>query len=199
MPGKVTKSKSKPASATSSPSRYAPTSWGQNANALEDLELPSGQLCLARRLGPTKMLEMGLLDKFDILGSIMQRNHIDRVDNPAKSTTETDAEIIAMAKSVMADPAKLIEMLGMIDNIVRAAVVEPKLSPEPNEAEGETYEVGKAYVSWIDEDDKMFIFQWCMGGSKDLERFRSGLTASMASLANVEGVPTDTSGDPVSS
>jgi len=41
----------------------------------------------------------------------------------------------------------------------------------------------KMYVDELDMNDKMFLFNWVMGGSKDIERFRTQSAAALESLS----------------
>lgn len=49
------------------------------------------------------------------------------------------------------------------------------------------------FVDEVDALDKQYIFNWCMGGTKDLERFRSGQADALDRVASVAegGVTTE--------
>lgn len=91
-------------------------------------------------------------------------------------------------------------LLGFIDKNVIESVVEPKIVPVP---EPEKDEDADAYadrlkgwtpddpdavpISWIDMDDRMFIFTFSQGMASDLESFREEQAAAMASVADGPG------------
>jgi hypothetical protein len=135
------------------------------------------------------MLKRGLLDRFDLLGQLIKSEHIDRVEghrDPAAVSPEERAAaqqklIDSEIREAMADPKRIADLLGMIDDIMTASIVKPKIWPEPGE--DEEYVNGRAYLSFISEEDKMFIFNRCMGGGDDAESFREGLSKAVGDLA----------------
>lgn len=215
-------------SAVSGPARYEATVWGTNV-VLFDVQLPSGQMCQAKRIGPTELVKGGLLSRVDILSSIVQTEHIDRVAGRTDadlSEDEKDAKRNAELVTLMNDPDKLLAAMGMIDDITCMTVVQPKVNPVPlprkataedlieyaNEAKyqapipdmeiGEEFTpprlIGHVYVDSVPEDDKMFLFQWTLGGSNDLAQFREGLGQRMDALSALQAdvVPSErTDGD----
>jgi hypothetical protein len=146
------------------------------------------------------MLKRGLLDRFDLLGQLIKTEHIDRVEgrsldadlSPEERAAAQQARVDAELRDAMRDPKKIADLLGMIDDIMVASIVKPKVWPEP--AEGEAYVEGRAYLSFIDEEDKMFIFNRCMGGGDDVESFRQGLGKAMGDLAAKPEVQQDAIG-----
>jgi len=203
-------------SAVSGTRSYQPTVWGTTV-ALFDVELPSGQVCQAKRIGPTELVKNGLLSRVDILSSIVQTDHIDRVSGRADADlSEADKEAKRNAELVllMKDPDKLLAAMGMIDDITCMAVVQPKVNaiplprvatmqdiiefsnetkyqaPIPDMEVGQEFTpprlIGGVYVDSIPEDDKMFLFQWTLGGSNDLAEFREGLGQRMDALSAIQ-------------
>lgn len=79
------------------------------------------------------------------------------------------------------DPRKIADMLKMVDTIAMGVVINPKLHPVPENASDRSDDV--LYVDEMDDEDKLFIFQWVTGGTSDLERFRSELAGDMAALS----------------
>lgn len=45
------------------------------------------------------------------------------------------------------------------------------------------------YADQVELDDKIFIFNWCLGGTRDLQKFRGELDERMAALSDGEDVP----------
>ena len=52
----------------------------------------------------------------------------------------------------------------------------------------ESYTPGVVYADMVDLVDKMAIFNYAVGGTRDLESFREGLDAAMGGLEVGEGV-----------
>lgn len=163
--------------------KYAPTSW--SAELFVDLEVPSGQTCQVRRPGVQNLVRLGLLDQTDFVTSMINEKHIKRVKG--QSTINT--------KSLMADPESLIKAMATIDKVLCYVVVQPQLKLAMKVVDGKEqelpeseYEPGVIYTSMIDLNDKMFVFQYAVGGSKDLEKFRDRIGESLSSMDDVQGV-----------
>lgn len=176
MTGEKIKKKGKAPSGQPS-GAYAPKAWGRGLGH-HDLLLPSGDTILARRVGPTELVKSGMLSKVDVLSGIVQSSHIDRV---AGKPVKTDEDINGELRALLADPDKLVEAMGLIDHIVVMTVVQPKVLPNP--AEGEEVDLSAIYVHSIPDDDKMFIFQWTLGGTTDLATFREELNRNVDALS----------------
>lgn len=157
-------------------SRYAPTAW-QGGNV--ELTLPSGQLCLVRRVGAQKLMEEGVLDNFDSLSSLVHTEHISKKgkSSPAQRKKEAMSDEITI-RNLVKDPEKLRQVTAMLDKVVMAAVVAPPILPVP-EPDAETGEAkredGAAYIDWVADEDKAYVMQYVFGGTRDLERFREEL------------------------
>lgn len=154
---------------------YAPTVWGSedNSGSLQDLVLPSGQTILAQRPGPQGLMTAGMLDDLDTLSSILPKimgGHTAK-GQPAK---EFDATII------MKNPAMLAEAMKLMDRVLVHVVIKPELTPEP--ASPTDREKGKIYPSSVGQEDKAFIFNWAVGGTQNLARFRTEYEESVAGL-----------------
>ena len=69
-------------------------------------------------------------------------------------------------------------LMDLYDNVVLTCVVEPNVSPVPGPDEERDPDV--LYIDDVDYEDRLFIFQWAMGGSADLEQFRQNLVTTEA-------------------
>lgn len=160
---------------------------GRLAPEGEDLVLPSGNVALVRRPGPEAFLTQGFLP--DTLGAIVQ----DAIESK-KGVKKKDME------SIVTDPKKFGEMMDAIDRTVASVVVSPKLVWHKDfvrDTEGvETWEFRILaaherdpeilYTDEVDLEDKMHIFQFALGGTRQWERFRSESGFSVGSLDSVE-------------
>jgi hypothetical protein len=158
---------------------YAPTSWGRGYGH-HDLLLPSGDTILARRVGPTELVKSGMLAKVDVLSGIVQSDHIDRVAGKRKSDDEINSEL----RDLLNNPDKLVEAMGLIDHIVIMTVVQPKVLPNPGD--DDPVDLNAIYIRSVPDDDKMFIFQWTLGGTTDLATFREELNRNVDTLSASE-------------
>ena len=159
----------------------------------EVILLPSGNNALVRRTGPEAFLEQGLIP--DMLTPIVEKAiHSKQGLKPQKQ------------KDMLKDPKAMGSIVEMLDRTLCYAVVEPHVSMPPtctvcdvldissaNQHKDEKradYHVfvedkridGVLYADRVDFDDKMFVMNFCLGGTRDLETFRSQSGTSMAGL-----------------
>ena len=170
---------------------------GASAFAGHDLSLPSGNVARVRRISPSDFLSGGTIP--DPLTDIIRRAiHTKKGLNPKE------------LEKVAEDPTKLASALEMLDKTLCRVMVMPKVEMPPscdvavpdgicglyaNEEvhqnptrtghhayhEGER-QMGVLYADVIEMNDKMFIFQWAIGGTADLQQFRQELEAGVGSL-----------------
>ena len=163
-----------------------------------DLLLPSGNVARVQQLSPQAFLASGLIP--DPLPAII------------KKAIATKQGINPKQMEKMAeDPELLVSALELFDKVTTHVVVEPNITmPPPCRHCEEYYNNGKhenpmksgqhaysegdrdpgvLYADQVDMEDKTFIFNFCLGGTRDLERFRLEHQASVESLADGEGVP----------
>jgi len=184
MPGTPRKQqpakKAAPAKATAKPAPAAASKAGYGiglANKPMELPLPSGAVCLAIRPGAQGLIKLGLLDSLDQLTGMVQREQIDSKD-PKK-------QMQAAVNSIAADPKQLIEGLEMVDKAIAHIVKEPRIHLDEYEEDGVTAkprDSEKVYADEVDLEDKMFIFQWAVGGTADLATFRQESTELMGNI-----------------
>lgn len=116
------------------------------------------------------------------------------------------AEIV---KDGRIDEGMLRDMMSMMDNIATTVVVEPKIYPTLTESDllewnqqhpddmkdfvEELRRDDRLYADELPDDDKMFLFQWVSGGTRDLETFRQQHAAGVDALPAVpsDGAPTE--------
>lgn len=157
-------------------SKYAPTAWRDDTT---ELQLPSGQFCLVRKISLAKMMADGILEDFDSLTGIVQEKHVGpkskagKRPQDRKPKQQTEAELTSQ---ILADPDQLKKILRAMDQILLNVVVAPVLLPAPDSGEERSADPNVAYVDWVSEADKAYVFNFVMGGVKDLERFRDQLT-----------------------
>jgi hypothetical protein len=129
------------------------SAWKKETGPL--LELPSGKTVRVMEHPSMRIFMKAGIIPNSLVGIIQKA--IDQGDQPDMS-------------GFVADASRVEEMFEMMDNIVRFVVQEPKFQPLPsNDAERDD---SVLYIDEMEQTDKMFIFQWATGGTRDLERFR---------------------------
>lgn len=153
--------------------------WKKSAEGFE-LEVPSGNVALVRRPGMQLFLDSGIIPN-----SLMK---IVKEKMGEEEPTEFNMEDF--------DQDQLLDMFSVYDNVTVFCVVQPEVHPVPKmmqeNGDGDLEEItvplsmreqGKLYVDEVDIDDKMFIFQWAVGGTRDLESFRQQKDESIQRLS----------------
>ena len=172
--------------------KYGGKSWGKEF--LVDLEVPSGELCQVRRPGVAGLIAAGLLDSMDTLTSLVQSEHVDRVEKGNSSTLSKD-EVSALLK----DKDKLLGSLMLMDKVVAFVVNQPTVKiPVVEEGEDgnkttrpirdEERDPEVVYTDMIDMVDKVYIFQYVVGGVSDLEQFRKEFGELVDGMEAISGV-----------
>jgi hypothetical protein len=171
---------------SSEDNKYAPTAW--NLDPYIDLTFPSGQLAQVRRPGVPQLIDAGVLDSADTLGSLVDQKHLKRV----KGQQQIDPA------SLMKDSANLITVMQLVDKVTAYMVIQPAVAEiwvEEMNDEGKKIrrkirdderDPNVVYCDVIGIEDRMFLFQYAVGGSTDLATFRERFQAAMGS---VEAIP----------
>lgn len=180
----------KPSDRQQKQSRYG-SSW---KSPLQELELPSGERCQVRKPGIQGLIRAGVLHSVDTLTAIVQNETIPN----AQGRPVTD--IAAVVK----DADQFDKMMALVDKIVVYTVTQPQVLnsvrpikdeqgldkkdendetiveqiPDDERLEGDDV----VYTDWIDDMDKMYIMEFAVGGTADLQQFRSQAATSLGSL-----------------
>ena len=160
--------------------------WKRNKG--EDLLLPSGNTAFVKRPGPTAFLTQGLLP--DSLTPIVQ----DAINTGKGIKKEKMSELTSSQEGIAS-------MLDAMDRVLVSVVVEPKVlyhrRPVTDEDGEPVLNNGKEvfedipeddrdddllYSDDVDIEDKMFVFNFAVGGTRDLERFREEHSAGMGDI-----------------
>jgi hypothetical protein len=158
-----------------------------------DVALPSGNTARIKQIPMPDLLAGGIFP--DTLQGYVQKalkeESAKPQDHKGKKGKKQD-EVIGKAEmaEMMKDPQKIADMFSVFDKVTVMAVVEPKVLPTPEDEADRDPE--KLYVDEVDTNDKAFIFQFCVGGSKDQERFRTESASVMGSLADLQELPSST-------
>lgn len=178
------------------------SAWkGKTEIAGTDLLLPSGNVARVRRLSPAAFLTPGVIP--DPLTEIVHKAIHDKSGLPPE-------KMAALSK----DPEKIQASLELFDRVLAFVLVAPVAQMPPKcvhpIADGEVcneyynvdgrhanpllpeyhpYQEGPRdpnvlYCDTVILEDKIFVFQFSMGGTRDLETFRAKLSSNMGDLLN---------------
>lgn len=168
--------------------KYTPTSWG--GSPYTEMTMPSGQLCLVRKLQPIDLIAGDLLGGTDVLSQVVsqkvQEAKAGPQDHKKPKGEQEAAEAAKMAdalEKVMSNPDNV---ESLIDNVLVKAVVEPRVELPPRDFVDRKN--GVVYSDTVTFSDKMAIFSWVMGGLDNLKQFRGESAEDVADLEAGEGV-----------
>jgi hypothetical protein len=190
----------------------APSSIG------EQITLPSGQTCVARRMDVEHLVEAGVLEQADSLTSIVEAKHVRKVrggKGPDRDTLNPEG--------IMRDPDALRSILTVADRAIPLIVIEPRVMlhykviiEDSVETPGKpvrrqqmlTAEDRKkiaeqnpsqviVYTDQIGLTDKLELFAWAMGDLGGLQTFRGlGTGADVGTVADGAVIPRKTKRTP---
>lgn len=138
----------------------------------QEVTLPSGETCLAKRPGPELFLTKGMLP--DSLTPIVQQAIQSGRGLPPATT-----------KDLAKDQESILDMLDAVDRVVAEIVVEPKVRYHKEDGRSipeSDRDEDFLYTDDVDVNDKMFLFNFAVGGSTDLERFRRELESGVGDV-----------------
>lgn len=143
---------------------------GLGAKTVE-LDLPSGNKATLKRISLEEFIALDIIP--DSLMGIIESQMNKKPDKPVKKG--------ASAADAVKDPRKMADMFTTMNRIAELVFVEPPVRCHevvdgdaktviPDEDRDENF----VYTDEIDINDKSFAFNFAVGGSKDLDRFRKG-------------------------
>lgn len=193
--------------------KTGPTSaaaW-KSSSGIEEVEVPSGNVALVKRVGPEAFLSSGIVP--DTLTPLIDEAVRDKKGLPPAQ----------VAKTLTDDPESLPAMIDMMNRVVAYAVIQPhvetvpdciavikvkkgkteveetcgktvsdKLHAQGNE-EGHRFIEGERdpdllYADEVSLEDRVFIMNYAVGGTRDLARFRSEYGESVARVSDEQGL-----------
>jgi hypothetical protein len=152
-------------------------------NVTYPVPVPSGNTALLRAVGMQAFINKGMIPN-----SLMPQ-----VEKALKGSKEA-VNAADLFKDVDITAETLAEMMEMIDQVVVFTVVQPKVYAAPKDESGNVIDfddrdpIDGLWVDEVDFEDKEFIFQFAVGGTRDLETFRRQHATQLASLRDGENV-----------
>lgn len=136
-----------------------------------ELPLPSGNVCLAKRVGLQDLVRSGAVPN-SLLGMVQ-----DQIDEAEGRTPKSVSDFVLKDENLEV-------MAAMIDSVVVMTVLEPTVLPAPEEGEERDEEL--LYVDEVEDADKQFIFAWSVGGTGSFERFREESASALEGVLGSE-------------
>lgn len=158
-------------------SKKVSSAKGWKKNKTTELEVPSGNVCLVIRKPLDTFLKEGRIPN-PLLPIVMKAVGGDVSEDDLKAELNDYVESAKEKPEVAQD--MITSMTELVDAVVIDCVLEPRVSPAL--LAGEEYDEDILYVDEVDMDDKMFIFNFVVGGAGDLERFREGQASVLEDL-----------------
>jgi hypothetical protein len=182
--------------------------WKKSSKAGKlDLALPSGNVALVRRLQPEAFLASGLIP--DTLSDMVHKAIKTKKGLPpdAQKQIAEDPKKLVQALQMMDEvvcyvvvepEVKMPPKCGVIMSGERLCdeyvETEDKRHTDPNNPDHHVFmedarDEDTLYADEVSLEDKNFIFQFSLGGTADLERFRQEQRTGVANLSNRKAVP----------
>lgn len=162
----------------------------------EEITLPSGQTCRAKKVSIESMVEAGILDQVDSLTAT-----VDRYVRKTKGGKVSDGTPV-VDPSILQNGEALKLIITMADRALPYIVVSPpvtlhfseqtvgktkvtkKLTKEER-ADKRAIQPDLVFTDQIGLEDKMELFQWAMGGLEAFQSFRKQPTADVGSVVPI--------------
>lgn len=140
------------------------------------LDLPSGNVALVRTPGMQHFIRVGTIP--NSLRGLIQQGMSGKTDFDLSKLVQTEEDFT--------------EMMDTFDKVLLEVVVEPKVhSQYDDEGELIAYADRDPDLVYVDEvvmEDKVFVFQFAVGGVRDLESFRQEQAKMLESVQSGEGM-----------
>lgn len=168
---------------------FTPNSvWASSAPAgiSEELTLPSGQTCLATRLGIEGLLSAGILTEADSLTATVTAHTRKVKGGKGPDHTKLDEQ------SLLRDPTALKSIIGLADKALPIIVQSPSVMlhyvTDPDGSTrmltAEERKPGQVYTDMVELGDKMFLFDWAVGGLVAMTNFRQDSGSDVGGVVN---------------
>lgn len=155
--------------------------------------VPSGEVCLLKKLGLNDLIAGGVLDSFDELTAMVKEMHLDRVAGKPNQESVTDEATL----TILQDPIKRRNLLTVADSVTVLAVVDPQVWPVPDpkaaNASDRERKSDRLYVDDVDMLDKFSIMSQSIVGIQEsmaaMKPFRPGSEPNLADVAAGKNLP----------
>lgn len=154
----------------------------------EELTLPSGQTCRAKKMSIEAVITTGMLNEVDSLTGL-----VDGYTRKVKGGNGR-ADGVEISDDMMKDSDALGQVISMVDSLMPHVVVSPVVYRHWTEQKvGKTVVrkmldpldrvQGRIYTDQIDLNDKMHLFEWALGGLAAFSSFRGESAGDVGDVA----------------
>lgn len=181
-------------SAKSNAPRLATPQDFKKKNSGQVLKLPSGATVKARRTSVRAFISEG-----NIPNALLPI-----VEEALSKGQAADVAKIVGGKDGQVDLSMIEEMYDMVNQVVCSVLLEPKAHPLPSEQDMSVWNQSHPdeqvtnpeelrdddllYVDELEDEDKMFLFQWASGGTDDVAKFREEAKQQLVAVEQGQGV-----------
>jgi hypothetical protein len=180
---------------------------GARPTGNQEVELPSGNTALVQQLQPEAFLSSGVIP--DALSGMITQAIQSKKGLPPQAMND-----------ISKDPKKLMAALEMMDRVLCYVVIEPHVEmppkckiamngepcesyldvpqhTDPKHPNHHSFVEGDRtpdvlYADAVDTNDKMFIFNYAVGGTKNIESFREQLSGNVGAISERKAVASKT-------
>lgn len=167
--------------------KAAPVSEWKKKSKLrgQELVLPSGLTCVSGRVNLEVFLKTGRIPNSlrPMIDRAMQGKEISQEEVLGELAGEDFAN-----KLLDGDEEALKtfnDLMTMVDAVVVDVMIDPKVIPAPETEEDRSDTI--LHVDEIDDEDRMFIFNYAVGGTRNLEPFREGQASNVERILAQQG------------
>lgn len=189
-----------PATTKKSKSNKYGAGWKEK---FHDLDLPSGNVCQVRRPGMQGLIKAGILESMDVLTGLVQQVTLQKAEGKPEVSQEKmieNPESITQMLDILDDIVlyvvnrpKVIDkyetypaehpMAGQrVKTESGKFVLVPVSMRHEDESDEDSEEDPVIYVDDVDLEDKMFLMNYVVGGSRDLATFREATSQTLGGL-----------------
>jgi hypothetical protein len=148
--------------------KRAPTAAKQwKSKGTSAIEVPSGNVALVRRKSLVAFIKAGTIPNALL---------------PIITKAIAEGEDTMNPREIFQDLGRIDDIVELIDSVVIECAINPKVYPVP--ADDEERDEDLLYVDELDEMDKLFVYQFVIGGTKDLEKFRAEQASALAAFSS---------------
>lgn len=152
------------------------SAWRKSST--DPIELPSGNVAKIRSASMEFFLTGGFIP--NSLKGLVHKMINDMESEQGKPSKKDSGDSTAELSEIITDDNKLRDLIHMYDRIAAHCFEEPKVALPPEDPDDREDDI--LYTDEIGMDDKVFVFNVALGGTKDVESFRNEQAAAVESV-----------------
>lgn len=150
--------------------------WKKKSTVGTPIRVPSGNVALVRRPGMQVFLSKGMIPN-SLMGFV----------NDSLKSGKPKVEDLNMT------PETLKELMNLVDDVTCDVCIDPMVVPKPKDHQNNILPMSSRdpntlYVDEVDVEDKMFIFNYAVGGTADVDSFRKEFATAVVDVQTSKDV-----------